>query len=258
MNFSLNKTVFFIFVISFSLNVSAVMTTSSSSGMSFQQGNEIIDKLSRTLSTLKSWADDNTSKANRLEKYYIKENTREEDNYLYKNKAAWKDVKELNQNSMLLLEASYAFAKNTESAASFSEDAVRSRAWSECLNSRDCNFKKLNQMLDKEAISLSSDTKNNAIKTQKALLDSIDKLNEFSLQSEDSVGLNDSIDALSKVSATQANALVQLTSQISNLNRINAHDIQKKIEKEKLSNKADELFLLNENKTKSKHFKVSM
>jgi len=227
-------------------------------GMTQAQGDEIIDRLQRTLTTLKSWSEDNTSKANRLEKYFVKENGREENNTAFHNKEAWRDVKSLNRSSMLLLEASYAFAKSTESAATFSEDTLRSKAWEDCLGSNSCSFKKLNEMIDKEALSISAHTRENALLTQKSLLDSIDKLNEFSMQSESSTGLNDSIDTLSKVNATQANALVQLTAQISNLNKISAHAIQKDIEKKELSEKADEIFLKNNSEIKSRHLKVSM
>lgn len=229
-----------------------------SSGMTYHQGNEMIDKLNSTYKAIKAWSEDNTRKANRLEKYFVKENSREENNSNFQNKEAWKEVYELNQNSMMLLEASYAFAKSTESAAGYSEDAIRSDSWLKCMKSESCNFRKLNQMIDNVALSVCAHTKENAVKTQKMLLESIDKLNEFSMQSEASLGLNDSIDTLSKVNATQANALVQLTAQISDLNRISASEITKAHEKEQLKEKADELFLRNDNRTKSHHLDVTM
>ncbi len=228
------------------------------SGVSHRQGNEMIQKLNATYQAIKSWSEDNTRKANRLEAYFVKENSREENNSSFQNKEAWKEVNDLNQNSMMLLEASYAFAKSTESAAGYSEDALRSEAWLKCLKSEACNFRKLNQMIDNEALSVSAHTKENAIKTQKLLLESIDRLNEFSMQSKESLGLNDSIDTLSKVNATQANALVQLTAQITDLNRISSSEITKAHEKEKIKEKADELFLRNENRTKSRHLNVTM
>ena len=113
-------------------------------------------------------------------------------------------------------------------------------------------------MIDNDALSVCAHTKENAVKTQKMLLESIDKLNEFSMQSEESLGLNDSIDTLSKVNATQANALVQLTAQVSDLNRISTSEITKAHEKEQLKEKADELFLRNNNQTKSHHLDVTM
>ncbi len=245
-------------ILLFCIYVPMTVFAYSDSGMTYSQGDEIIGKLQRTLTTLKSWSEDNTRKANRLEKYFEKDNGREENNTTYHNKEAWRDVKSLNQSSMLLLEASYAFAKSTESAATLSEDSIRSKAWEDCLGSPSCSFKKLNEMLDKEALSISAHTRENALLTQKSLLDSIDKLNEFSMQSEDATGLNDSLDTLSKVNATQANALVQLTAQISNLNKISAHAVQKDIEKQELNEKADEIFLKNNSETKSRHLKVSM
>ena len=229
-----------------------------SGGISHSQGSEMIEKLNATYKTLKAWSEDNSSKARKLESYFIKENSREESNSSFQYKDAWKSVQELNQNSMLLLEASYAFAKNTESAAGYSEDSIRSEAWLKCLKSDSCNFRKLNRMIDNEALSVSAQTKEKAIKTQQLLLESIDKLNEFSMQSEESLGLNDSIDTLSKVNATQANALVQLTAQISDLNRISSSEITKNHEKEKIKEKADELFLRNDNNTKSRHLDVTM
>ncbi len=234
------------------------LTYAESYGMTYHQGSEMLDKLNSTYKAIKAWSEDNTRKANRLEKYFENENSREENNSNFQNKESWKEVYELNQNSLMLLEASYAFAKSTESAAGYSEDALRSDAWLKCLKSESCNFRKLNQMIDNDALSVCAHTKENAVKTQKMLIESIDKLNEFSMQSEESLGLNDSIDTLSKVNATQANALVQLTAQISDLNRISTSEITKAHEKEQLKEKADELFLRNNNQTKSHHLDVTM
>lgn len=242
----------------FAVYLMSMNQASADNGMTYQQANEMIDRLNDTFIAIKAWSEDNTQKANRLERYFVKENSREEDNYLYQNKDAWNEVKELNQNSMMLLEASYAFAKSTESAAGYSEDSIRSKAWIDCLKSESCNFRKLNQMIDNDALAISAHTRDNAIKTQKMLLESIDKLNDFSMQSEETIGLNDSIDTLSKVNATQANALVQLTAQISDLNKISAHEITKSMEKEKIKDKADEIFLFNENETRSHHLNVTM
>lgn len=60
----------------------------------------------------------------------------------------------------------------------------------------------------------------------KALIESIDKLNEMCGESQEAKGLNSSIDTLSKVNSTQVTALSSLSGQVSNLARITAHNYQ--------------------------------
>ena len=112
--------------------------------------------------------------------------------------------------------------------------------------------------MDKEALELSFFTSENALKTQQTLLDNIDKLEEFSNNSKDSKGLNSSIDALSKINSAQASALVTLTSQISNLNKLTADTYQNEINEKQLAQKSDELFFASNNEVKSPHLDLEV
>ena len=111
---------------------------------------------------------------------------------------------------------------------------------------------------DKEALELSFFTSENALKTQQTLLDNIDKVEEFSNNSKDSKGLNSSIDALSKINSAQASALVTLTSQISNLNKLTADTYQNEINEKQLAQKSDELFFASNNEVKSPHLDLEV
>ncbi len=93
--------------------------------------------------------------------------------------------------------------------------------------------------------------------TQKNLMDSIDKLNELSLESKNAPGLNSAIDTLSKVNSTQATALVSLTNQVSNLNKLTASSIQAKRQEDELRRKGDDLYYQGDNQVKSPHFDLS-
>lgn len=246
---------FFLIVL---LTVNNVKAEPQSNVMTQWQGDVLIERLNTTLSVLQNWSADNTNKANRLEQYFTKENVREDNNVAFRNKEAWSEVDKLNQNSLMLLEASYAFAKKTESAADFNAQSLRSKAWDDCLSEENCNFKKLNEMIDEEALKISEFTKTNALDTQKALLDSIDKLNDFSNQSRDSIGLNDSIDTLSKVNTTQASALMSLANQITNLTKLTAHNIQSQKEQREIEKKAEELYFAQNNPVKSDHLSIKL
>ncbi|MGN1281197.1 MAG: hypothetical protein ACI4UM_04775 [Succinivibrio sp.] len=230
---------------------------------SYAQTNDAIlsqmsDRLRQTLDLLRVWSNDNLSKSEKLEKYLTNEYSRDNANSAYINKEAWDEVKALNQNSLMLLEASYAFARKTESASEYISDSIRTSAWDECIKEDDCSFVKLNEMMDKEALELSSYAKNNAHKTQQMLLESIDKLNELCSESKEAPGLNSSIDTLSKVNSTQASALVSLTSQVSNLVRITAHDYQSRLQDNEIVKKSDELYYADSGKLKSPHLEMRL
>ena len=97
--------------------------------MTYSQGQELIQQMNSTLAVLRSWSNENKTKSDKLENYIKHDNVREQDNYEYQHKETWAKVKDLNQNSLMLLEASYAFAKKTESAAEFSKNSIRTDAW---------------------------------------------------------------------------------------------------------------------------------
>ena len=99
----------------------------------------------------------------------------------------------------MLLEASYAFAKKTESAAEFSKNSIRTDAWEKCIRSKNCTFKKLNEMMDEEFLEISDFTKKSASDTQKALIESIDKLNEMCGESQEAKGKTGRIAAIISV-----------------------------------------------------------
>lgn len=79
--------------------------------MTYSQGQELIQQMNNTLAVLRSWSNENKTKSDKLENYIKHDNVREQDNYEYQHKETWAKVKDLNQNSLMLLEASYAFAK---------------------------------------------------------------------------------------------------------------------------------------------------
>lgn len=79
--------------------------------MTYSQGQELIQQMNSTLAVLRSWSNENKTKSDKLENYIKHDNVREQDNYEYQHKETWAKVKDLNQNSLMLLEASYAFAK---------------------------------------------------------------------------------------------------------------------------------------------------
>ncbi len=226
--------------------------------MSHSQGQELIRQMNSTLSLLRAWSEENREKAEKLESYIKHDNVREQDNYEFEHKETWEKVKDLNQNSLMLLEASYSFAKKTESAAGYAEDSIRSDAWEKCIRSENCSFKKLNEMMDEESLKISDFTKRSAADTQKALIESIDKLNEMCSESSESKGLNSSIDTLSKVNTTQVTALSSLSGQISNLARITAHNFQMQKQNDELKQKADDLYYADAGTVESPHLDTSL
>ncbi|MBQ8023201.1 MAG: hypothetical protein IJ254_02915 [Succinivibrio sp.] len=226
--------------------------------MTYSQGQELIYQLNNTLAILRSWSNENKTKSDKLETYIKHDNVREQDNYEYQHKETWAKVKDLNQNSLMLLEASYAFAKKTESAAEFSKNSIRTDAWEKCIRAKNCTFKKLNEMMDEESLELSDFTKKSASDTQKALIESIDKLNEMCGESQEAKGLNSSIDTLSKVNSTQVTAISSLSGQVSNLARITAHNYQMQKQNEELKQKSDELYYADTGTVQSPHLDTSL
>ncbi|MGN0894186.1 MAG: hypothetical protein ACI4ND_04230 [Succinivibrio sp.] len=215
-------------------------------------------RLKESLEILRVWSKDNLSKSEDLSKYLSREYERDNANSEYINKEAWNEVKALNQNSLMLLEASYAFANKTKSTSEYISDSIRTKAFEECIKEEDCTFVKLNSMMDQEALELSSYAKENAQKTQQMLLENINKLNELCNESKDAPGLNSSIDTLSKVNSTQAGAMLSLTNQVSNLVRITAHDYQSRLQDHEIEKKSDELFYADSGKLKSPHLEMRL
>lgn len=242
----------------FCTNCQALGVSSLSFGSSNSNSDAMLNSLNKTYNLLVQWSEHNLKKENELKAFLQKDQKRVQNNSEFLHKDTWDKVKNLNHDSLMLLEASYAFAMQTKSASDYQSSTIRSKAWQECLKEENCSFKKLNSMLDHEALELSNFTKENAITTQKLLLNSINELEEFSNNSKDSQGLNSSLDALSKVNATQANALVSLTNQISNLTKLNALNAQSTIETRQLEQKADELFYDDSIKVKSEHFELAL
>lgn len=113
-------------------------------------------------------------------------------------------------------------------------------------------------MMDEESLELSDFTKKSAQETQKALIESIDRLNEMCGESQDAKGLNSSIDTLSKVNSTQVSALTSLSGQVSNLARITAHNYQMQKQYEELRQKADEIFYADTANVESPHLDTSL
>lgn len=214
--------------------------------MTYSQGQELIQQMNSTLAVLRSWSNENKTKSDKLENYIKHDNVREQDNYEYQHKETWAKVKDLNQNSLMLLEASYAL------------NSIRTDAWEKCIRSKSCTFKKLNEMMDEESLEISDFTKKSASDTQKALIESIDKLNEMCGESQDAKGLNSSIDTLSKVNSTQVTALSSLSGQVSNLARITAHNYQMQKQNEELKQKADELYYADTGTVESPHLDTSL
>ena len=259
MNTTLSKILFLLlgFAYTFPAN-SFVSDIVANQARSSDTNEAMVASLNKTYSLLKKWSDHNLDNEAQLRSFAKKEHARVEDNTTFEHKYAWNKVKELNRNSLMLLEASYAFAKQTQTASDYQASAIRSKAFEECLKEEDCNFKKLNALMDKEALELSFFTSENALKTQQTLLDNIDKLEEFSNNSKESKGLNSSIDALSKINSAQASALVTLTNQISNLNKLTADTYQNEINEKQLAQKSDELFFASNNEVKSPHLDLEV
>ena len=232
--------------------------SANNTGMSYFQGETLIHDLEKTLDLLHAWSEDNTNKANKLEKYFHKDNDRTENNIKYTSKEAWEDVKDLNQNTLMLLESSYEFAKKTASASEYGESSMKTSAWERCIKTSHCNFKLLNEMIDEESLKLFSFTKDNASKTQALLIDNIDRLNEFSAQSFEAVGLNDSVDTLARINSASANALNSLAGQISNLSKLQAHQLQSAKYKEQLAQKATDKYIASQKKVKSQHLSTRL
>lgn len=254
----LNKVILFMFCIALLMCALINSASAFSIGAANSSGNaQMVASLNKTYDLLKSWSADNKRKEEALKLYANKSALIVDKNSQYQKKEAWQEVLELNKNSLMLLEASYAFAKQTQSYAELKENSLRTKAWEDCLNMEECNFKTLNQMMDDEALKLSSFTKNNAIKTQEMLLDSIDKLQNFNQDGKSAKGLNSSIDALSKINATQANALIYLTNQISNLTKLAASESQANLQEKQLEQKSNEQ-VFGSSKINSPHFKVEL
>ena len=76
--------------------------------------NAMAATLNKTYALLKKWSDHNLDNEAQLRTFAKKEHERVQDNTSFEHKYAWDQVKALNRNSLMLLEASYAFAKQTQ------------------------------------------------------------------------------------------------------------------------------------------------
>jgi len=227
-----------------------------SQGMTASQGDAVIRELKAAHKVIDRWSNENIEKTRRLEDFFHTQNSREHNNTVFHSKESWNQISSLAAESSLLLEASYALAKNMESAVTYKKDSIRSRAFEKCLKSGSCSFKKLSGMLDTSAMELSENTKKNAISTQKNLIKAIKELKALNLQSKHSLGLNDSIDALARISSTQASSMMQLSSQIGTLTELNAMALQNRIEKRDIEKKELENFFKSPKKVRSEHLNL--
>lgn len=221
-------------------------------------GNSSIIQLNEGLDVLKKMSDKNTKDLSELKNSIIEQNSKNEKNSIFYNKKSWEKVKSLTKDYLLLLEASYAFARHSQTQSQMSDDEQRALAWSSCLSDGQCNFKKINTLLEKNDLNLSTFIKENAKNTQATLIDSIEKLNELSLEAQGSEGLNSSIDALTKVSTTQANVLVSLNTQISNLAKLKAQITENELKKAHLTALADQKAMKADTNIRSDHMSVML
>lgn len=215
--------------------------------------NTLISQLNEGLDVLKKMSDKNTKDLRELKNSINEQNIKNDKNNTFYNKKSWEKVKSLTKDYLLLLEASYAFARNSQTQSQMNADEQRALAWSMCLSDGQCNFKKINTLLQKNDFQLSAFIKENAKNTQSTLIDSIEKLNELSLEAQSSEGLNSSIDALTKVSTTQANVLVSLNTQISNLAKLKAQILANEKEKAHLTALADSKAMKADTNVRSDH-----
>ncbi len=232
------------------------LEASAGTGMTAAQGDAVIRELKAAHKVIESWSNENIEKTRRLEDFFHTQNSREHNNTVFHSKESWNQISALAVDSSLLLEASYALAKNMESAVTYKKDSIRSRAFERCLKSGNCSFKKLSGMLDTSAMELSENTKRNAISTQKNLIKAIRELKALNLQSKRSSGLNDSIDALARINSTQAGSMMQLSSQIGTLTELNAMALQNSIEKKDIEKKELENFFKSPKKVRSEHLNL--
>lgn len=242
----------------FSLFCSFAFCREYTSSVVVAKTSSIISQLNEGLDVLKQMSDKNTKDLSELKNSINEQNRKNDKNSTFYNKKSWEKVKSLTKDYLLLLEASYAFARNSQTQSEMSADEQRALAWSSCLSDGKCNFKKINTLLQKNDLELSTFIKENAKNTQSTLIDSIDKLNELSLEAQGSEGLNSSIDALTKVSTTQANVLVSLSTQISNLAKLKAQMIANEKEKAHLTDLADSKAMKADTNVRSDHMSVML
>lgn len=226
--------------------------------MTQAQGNILLNQINHGLNVLKQWSDKNTKELNELKLSINEQKSTNDKNSRFNSTKSWDKVKSLSREYLLLLEASYAFARHSQSQSELSSDEQRAMAWSSCLSDGKCNFKKINTLLLKNDLKISDFIKQNAKNTQLTLIDSIEKLNELSLEAENSEGLNSSIDALTKVSATQANVLVSLNTQLSDLAKLKAQIIANEKERLQMTDLADKRSMKAKENVHSSHMSVML
>ncbi|MGN0901821.1 MAG: hypothetical protein ACI4M9_00925, partial [Succinivibrio sp.] len=187
-----------------------------------EQGNTMITSLCNTYNLLNQMSITNNQNVASLKEVINKSQQADNLNNTYQHKDNWQKVKKLNQDSMVLLEASYSFLKQLETTADYNASALNSKAFEECLATGNCNFKKLNELIDEQDLNLCQKVRSDAAKSQQKILSDIEALDELIMDGESSLGLNSSIDTLSKITSSQNSTLNSLTAQISDLTTLTA------------------------------------
>ncbi len=233
------------------------MRTCSAQTDSLEELESINGSLERTLSTLEEMCRDNEKRTRMLEQYLKDAREHKDSQETMHHKEAWREVRSLNQSATLLLEASYAMAKEQVSGTENKIDSLKARTWEECLK-KDCSFKKMNSLLNSSTLAYLRKTREGALKTEEYLKNNLETLKDFNDEAQQTHGLNDSLDMLNKVNSAQATALVQLNSQFSSLKSLHSKEMEDRLNLEKIREEAEQQFFYSEDEKNSSHMQMRL
>ncbi len=218
---------------------------------------QMLSELKSNTEILKNWSSKNALQTNKLIELSNQSTKSLDDNSQMPNQKNWNEIERLNKKSLILIEATCDTAKGIENIGKMIETQERNRAWRICLEDDECSFKKVNHAYNQKTLELAQNAQENSIKLQNNLQEAIESLNLFTLEAQNSKGLNSSIDALSKVNSMTTNVLISLNSQISKLLELNAEVVKKQSNKEISENTSDQNYL-NIKTISSKHFSLEL
>ncbi len=222
---------------------------------------ETVDKISTsvesTLNILVNMCEDNQKRTRMIEQYLNEQKDHKETQETMHYKDAWREVKSLNQSATLLLEASYAMAKEQVSGTNNEIDRLKVTTWEECLK-HECSFKKMNALLNKNTLTYLRKTKESALKTEEYLKDNLETLKDFNDEAQKTHGINDTLDMLNKVNSAQATALVQLNSQFASLKNLRTKEMEDQLNLEKIKEEAELQFFTSKEEQNSNHMQMRL
>lgn len=149
-------------------------------------------------------------------------------NYAMNNKQSWQDINHLQEQTLALLYSTKSVWEEFGSASQYYAAFQKAAAWQECHKAGTCTFSDALKRLDESSIDQALQAYQSSEAMAKKLEKQIHDLKDLGSEGHGSKSQAGTIDTLTKINGSVANSLVDLNTQVSEMIKLQSHDIASK------------------------------